>query len=114
MSQASLGNFSGLCGLGLPDRPQLAAQHFPECGNRAKEDNRAKDDDNSDKENEKSEPVKVDPQQATWDRLKQLGVSFITPGDLAAGSRENSVWIPQVGLFGSTISSGIRIRIEHY
>ena len=50
---------------------------------------------------EQEEREEQDPTAATWDRLKQLGVSFITPGDLAAGSRENSVWIPQVGVFGS-------------
>ena len=54
---------------------------------------------NASVEQEKNE--EQDPTAATWDRLKQLGVSFITPGDLAAGSRENSVWIPQVGVFGS-------------
>ena len=38
--------------------------------------------------------------EATWERLRQLGVSFISPGDLApAGSVSeqpyNSVWLPQ-------------------
>jgi len=46
-----------------------------------------------------------DPTAATWDRLKQLGVSFIAPGDLANGSRENSVWIPQAKLPSMSMSS---------
>ena len=38
--------------------------------------------------------------EATWERLRQLGVSFISPGDLApagSGSEQpyNSVWLPQ-------------------
>jgi len=58
---------------------------------------------NASVEQEKSE--EQDPTAATWDRLKQLGVSFITPGDLAAGSRENSVWIPQAKLPSMSMSS---------
>ena len=35
---------------------------------------------------EEEEVKQVDPQAATWDRLRQLGVSFISPGDLGSAS----------------------------
>ena len=83
-------------------------------------DNTTNDDikkisDTDNKENEagvinieqKTEAEKVDPQQATWDRLKQLGVSFISPADLAPGSRDsapdqhyNSIWLPRAACPG--------------
>ena len=35
---------------------------------------------------QEEEVKQVDPQAATWDRLRQLGVSFISPGDLSPGA----------------------------
>ena len=55
----------------------------------------------------KEEEVKhVDPQAATWDRLRQLGVSFISPGDLGTASAsdqgQDTLWLPQARLPAST------------
>ena len=56
----------------------------------------------------KEEVARPDPTLATWDRLKQLGVSFISAGDLtpagqldttaAACQPFNSIWLPQAKL----------------
>ena len=60
------------------------------------------------------EPPRPDPTLATWDRLKQLGVSFISAGDLspagqldttAAGQPFNSIWLPQARLPSLSSSS---------
>ena len=55
----------------------------------------------------KEEEVKqVDPQAATWDRLRQLGVSFISPGDLGSASTsdqgQDTLWLPQARLPASS------------
>ena len=47
----------------------------------------------------------ADPQAATWDRLRQLGVSFISPGDLgtdSAASGQDTLWLPQARLPASS------------
>lgn len=48
----------------------------------------------ADKE-EEEEVKQVDPQAATWDRLRQLGVSFISPGDLGSASGQDTMWLPR-------------------
>ena len=57
-------------------------------------------EENSEEEEREETPNQT---EATWERLKQLGVSFISPADLApAASRGeqqyNSVWLPQARL----------------
>ena len=55
---------------------------------------------------EKEEVKQVDPQAATWDRLRQLGVSFISPGDLGSASApdqgQDTLWLPQARLPASS------------
>ena len=63
---------------------------------------------NKSEEFTEEEEARPDPTLATWDRLKQLGVSFISAGDLtpagqqldttAAGQPFNSIWLPQARL----------------
>ena len=60
----------------------------------------------------KEEEVKqVDPQAATWDRLRQLGVSFISPGDLgsASASGQDTMWLPQARLPASNAHAQPRL-----
>ena len=55
---------------------------------------------------EEEEVKQVDPQAATWDRLRQLGVSFISPGDLGSASAsdqgQDTLWLPQARLPASS------------
>ena len=47
-------------------------------------------------ENQNGGVKEVDQQAATWDRLRQLGVSFISPGDLGSASTgQDTLWLPQ-------------------
>ena len=47
-------------------------------------------------ENQSGGVKEVDQQAATWDRLRQLGVSFISPGDLGSASTgQDTLWLPQ-------------------
>ena len=63
------------------------------------------------KEDEKVE--QVDPQAATWDRLRHLGVSFISPGDLgsasASGQVTDTLWLPQARLPASNAHAQPRL-----
>ena len=55
---------------------------------------------------QEEEVKQVDPQAATWDRLRQLGVSFISPGDLGSASAsdqgQDTLWLPQARLPASS------------
>ena len=55
---------------------------------------------------QEEEVKQVDPQAATWDRLRQLGVSFISPGDLGSASSsdqgQDTLWLPQARLPASS------------
>jgi len=64
----------------------------------------------ADKEVEE-EVKQVDPQAATWDRLRQLGVSFISPGDLgsASASCQDTLWLPQARLPASNAHAQPRL-----
>ena len=47
-------------------------------------------------ENQSGGMIEVDQQAGTWDRLRQLGVSFISPGDLGSASTgQDTLWLPQ-------------------
>ena len=56
--------------------------------------------------------IQADPQAATWDRLRQLGVSFISPGDLgtvSAASGQDTLWLPQARLPASNAHAQPRL-----
>ena len=67
----------------------------------------------ADKEQEEVKVTQADPQAATWDRLRQLGVSFISPGDLgtvsAASGGQDTLWLPQARLPASNAHAQPRL-----
>jgi len=66
----------------------------------------------ADKEQEEEVTTQADPQAATWDRLRQLGVSFISPGDLgtvSAASGQDTLWLPRARLPASNAHAQPRL-----
>ena len=62
-------------------------------------------------EADKEEVTQADPQAATWDRLRQLGVSFISPDDLGtdSASGQDTLWLPQARLPASSAHAHARL-----